>query len=137
MSLLTYIFTKLSHNMFLSIRTFWCINMSDVIASNGRPLILLRFFVYFHWRAFMFKVFHFLKTFTDCVSNLCTDFGVSICQMWLHVMKSSLIQLHILGIFVYYNMFQMSLLHKTFTDCVLRQKYRDEKQVYVNFLWLR
>ena len=47
------------------------------------------------------------QTFTDCVFNQCTHFGLSTWQMWLQVMEGSLIQLRFLGILVNYSMFDM------------------------------
>ena len=46
------------------------------------------------------------QTFTDCMSDECTHFDMSICQIWLQVMVGSQIQLCFSGIYIYYNMFK-------------------------------
>ena len=43
------------------------------------------------------------QTFTECISNQYTHFGIKISQVWLHVREFSLIQLHsFLDIFIYF-----------------------------------
>ena len=59
-------------------------------------LILYSFFlgIFIHyWRQFMPEVLYLHQTFTECLFDYCTYFGMSICQAWLQVMEGSLIQL--------------------------------------------
>ena len=68
-------------------------------------LILLCFLGIFkhYWRSFMSELLYLHQTFTDYVSNQYTHFGLLTCQMWLQVMKCSLIWFRFLGISIYLN----------------------------------
>ena len=53
--------------------------MRDVTASYGRSFDFIAFLlgIFIHnWRAFMSEVFYLQQTFTDCMSNYCTYFGM-------------------------------------------------------------
>ena len=62
------------------IYTFWCIGIPDVTASYGRPfdffLRIMGIFIHI-WLAFISEL---NQTFTDCVSDSCTHFGMLTCQ---------------------------------------------------------
>ena len=72
-------------------------------------------------RPFISEVLYLHQTFTICVFDWCTHFGRSTRQMWLQVMEVCCIITCL-----------KRYLHKTFTNCVLRQnKCRDENYSFI------
>ena len=115
---LAYRFLK----MFVLIRHIFCKCLVKIICYLTQKSFT--FVIFFSDIGQCFRPFdkpYLHQTFTECVSNQCTHFDVSICQMWLQVMQRLLILFRFLGIFIHYRqicMPEVLYLHQTFTDCV-------------------
>ena len=101
--------------------------MLDISVSYGIPIDFIAFlgiFIY-NLRPFVSELLYLNQNFTNCVSR----FDLSACQMWLKVF-------YIISVFweffIYYYTFEAILLHQTFTNCMLKKKFRNEKEHYVS-----
>ena len=107
--LVTYCFVKLSQNVCLMSNQYTQLINSNILICQmclqimEGHMILLRFLgiLIHNWREFMSEVLYLHQTFTDYVSDYCTDFVVSTCQMWLQLMVVSMIQFNCREIFIH------------------------------------
>ena len=71
-----------SYETFLDYVAFFC-EFSHIVNNHTEPSI--------NNHITISEVFYLHQTFTDYVSDQCTYFGISTCQMWLQVMEGYLI----------------------------------------------
>ena len=97
--LVAHIFIKLSQyvcliNMYISIYRF-----ARCYCRLWKALDFILGIAIHYWQTFL-KCRYLHQIFTECVSNQCTHFDLSTCQMWLQVMAVSFTKLRSLGIFI-------------------------------------
>ena len=88
-------------------------------------MILMVYYLYYPivlcsyiWYVGLFGVLYPHQTFTECVSNQYTPFGVSIYQMWLQVMERLLILFRFFGHYAHNWVKFIKYLHQTTIPCV-------------------
>ena len=92
-------------------------------------LILFRFFGYFHTFLTSIQVLYLSQI--VCMINvyiLKCQHAKCDCCLWKVLWFNCIFWV----LFIYYYMFETAKLHKTFTNCMLRQKFRNEKQPFVS-----
>ena len=78
------------------------LNFQDSLFGHVRNIALCLKIISQKWMVFVFGKTKLHKTFTECMSNLYTNFDISIYQMWLQVTEGSLVSLIFL-VFSYIN----------------------------------
>ena len=95
----------------------------QVMESSSFYCVFMIILTYNRW-IFIFEVLNLLQTFSYCVSNQATHFGMLTSQMWLQVMKRLSISLFFKGISTFNQqpfVSKVLYLHQTYTDSVSYQ----------------